>query len=205
MKIAVVGSTGRTGFEIVQQALNRGHHVAAWARTPDKMTLTHPNLQTHAIDILVSDLGPALHDLDAVIVSLGGAQLKDSSTRSTGTQRLVDAMRAHNVSRIVIISSAGAGDSIHQLDEQGQHVVRTIIKDAVEDHERQEALVQKSDLKWTIIRPGGLSTDPLGAYETDTTGTLKIGRISRAAVADLALRVLATDESDGKIYTLRHT
>jgi|SRR5690625_534284 len=205
MKIAVVGSTGRTGFEIVQQALARGHHVRAWARTPEKMATTHPQLQIDTVDILHTDLAPALQDVDAVIVSLGGAQLKDTSTRSTGTQRLVDAMQKQGVDRIVIISSAGVGDSIHQLDEQGQHVVRTIIKEAVEDHGRQEALVQQSDLRWTILRPGGLSAEPLTRYEADTTGTLRISRISRAAVADLALNALEDDQSVGKIYTLRQS
>lgn len=203
MHIAVVGSTGRTGLEIVQQALARGHQVRAWARTPEKMELKHPDLRVDAIDILHSDLDAALQDVDAVVVSLGGAQLKDSSTRSQGTQRLVDAMRKQGVSRIVIISSAGVGDSFDQLDAQGQHVVQTIIKEAVEDHGRQEDLVQRSSLAWTILRPGGLSTEPLSPYETDTTGTLRIGRIPRAAVADLALSSLENAESVGKIYTLK--
>lgn len=203
MHIAVVGSTGRTGLEIVQQALARQFNVRAWARTPEKMTLTHTNLRVDEIDVLQSDLNAALQDVDAVIVSLGGAQLKDASTRSQGTKRLIDAMQKQGVQRIVIISSAGVGESFNQLDPQGQHVVQTIIKEAVEDHGRQEDLTRQSNLKWTILRPGGLSTEPLTPYDTDTTGTLRIGRIPRAAVADLALSSLENPDSIGKTYTLK--
>src|SRR5699024_7366992 len=127
---------------------------------------------------------PALEGVDAVIVSLGGAQLKDTSTRSVGTQRLVEAMRQREVPRIIIVSSAGVGDSIHQLDAQGQYVVETIIKEAVEDHGRQEALVQESGLQWTVVRPGGLTTDPLVEYTADHSGEIRISSIPRACVAN---------------------
>lgn len=202
VKLAVVGSTGRTGREVVHQALARGHHVLAWARTPDKLAVDHPQLSTIQVDVLTSDLQPALQDVDAVIVCLGGAQLKDSSTRSQGTQRIVQAMIEHKVPRIVVVSSAGVGDSINQLDEQGKHVVQNIIKEAVEDHGRQEAIVQQSDLQWTILRPGGLSNEALSPYNVDASGQQQIGRIPRASVADLALRSLENSDSVGKIYTL---
>jgi NAD(P)H-binding len=39
MKLFVIGATGRTGLEIVQQALARGHHVTAFVRSPENITL----------------------------------------------------------------------------------------------------------------------------------------------------------------------
>ena len=35
MKLFVIGATGRTGRENVQQALAKGHHVTAFVRSPD--------------------------------------------------------------------------------------------------------------------------------------------------------------------------
>ena len=35
MKLFVIGATGRTGQEIVQQALGRGHQVTAFVRSPE--------------------------------------------------------------------------------------------------------------------------------------------------------------------------
>jgi putative NADH-flavin reductase len=35
MKLSVIGATGRTGREVVQQALTRGDHVTAFVRSPE--------------------------------------------------------------------------------------------------------------------------------------------------------------------------
>lgn len=45
MKIAVLGATGQTGQELVQQALQQGHTVTAIVRNPAKLTVTHDNLK----------------------------------------------------------------------------------------------------------------------------------------------------------------
>ena len=39
LKIVVFGATGRTGKEVVKQALEKGHHVTAVVRTPEKMNI----------------------------------------------------------------------------------------------------------------------------------------------------------------------
>ena len=38
VKLFVIGATGRTGQEIVQQALARNHHVTAFVRSPESIT-----------------------------------------------------------------------------------------------------------------------------------------------------------------------
>ncbi|WP_339296938.1 NAD(P)H-binding protein [Paenibacillus sp. FSL R5-0623] len=42
--ITVFDCTGKTRREIVRQALERGHFVTAYARNPQKLEMTHPNL-----------------------------------------------------------------------------------------------------------------------------------------------------------------
>ena len=37
LKLVVFGATGRTGKEVVKQALKKGHHVTAVVRTPEKL------------------------------------------------------------------------------------------------------------------------------------------------------------------------
>lgn len=44
MKLFVIGATGGTGREIVQQALERGHHVTSFVRSPEPVTLRHEPL-----------------------------------------------------------------------------------------------------------------------------------------------------------------
>jgi len=44
MKLFVIGATGRTGREIVQQALARGHDVTAFVRSPESITFRNERL-----------------------------------------------------------------------------------------------------------------------------------------------------------------
>jgi len=53
MKLLVFGSTGGTGRELVKQALEQGHEVTAFARSPAKLSdLKHPSLQVVRGDVL---------------------------------------------------------------------------------------------------------------------------------------------------------
>src|SRR5262245_47317764 len=44
LKLFVIGATGRTGREVVQQALARGHRVTAFVRSPESITATNERL-----------------------------------------------------------------------------------------------------------------------------------------------------------------
>ena len=45
MKIAIFGGTGRTGKQIVDQALANGHELKVLARTPSKLALQNEFLR----------------------------------------------------------------------------------------------------------------------------------------------------------------
>jgi putative NADH-flavin reductase len=44
VKLSVIGAIGRTGREVVQQALARNHHVTAFVRSPEGITLSNERL-----------------------------------------------------------------------------------------------------------------------------------------------------------------
>lgn len=44
MKLIIFGATGRTGIELVSQALDEGHRVTAFARNPKAMNIQHAEL-----------------------------------------------------------------------------------------------------------------------------------------------------------------
>src|SRR5437870_9755503 len=72
MKLFVIGATGRTGREIVQQALARGHHVTAFVRSPESITLKNERLTVlkgNAMD--GNQLFHAIQNHDAVLSTLG--------------------------------------------------------------------------------------------------------------------------------------
>ena len=52
MRISVLGATGRTGRQIVEQALQAGHEVVAFARKPEALEMDHERLTVVQGDIL---------------------------------------------------------------------------------------------------------------------------------------------------------
>ena len=52
MKLIVFGSTGDTGRQVVTQALEQGHDVTAFARSPEKLDQKHEKLQVVQGNIL---------------------------------------------------------------------------------------------------------------------------------------------------------
>lgn len=72
MKLLVFGATGGTGGRLVQQALQQGHVVTAFARDPSKMPLVHDNLRVVRGDILDAEsVEIAVAGQDAVLSALG--------------------------------------------------------------------------------------------------------------------------------------
>jgi putative NADH-flavin reductase len=72
MKVLVFGASGGTGGRLVQQALQQGHVVTAFARDPGKIHLVHDNLRVVRGDILHPDsVETAVAGQDAVMSALG--------------------------------------------------------------------------------------------------------------------------------------
>jgi putative NADH-flavin reductase len=198
MRIAIFGSTGGTGRELVRQALEQGHHVTAQARSPEKLEdLRHPELEVIRGDVLdPSDVEHAMAGSEAVLCAIG-AGAERSTVREDATRNIIAAMERNGPSRLICMSSLGVGDSRADLPFFTKHVIVGIfLRHAFADHERQEAAVMGSSLDWTIVRPPHLKDGPrTGEYhEGSPLPHRKIqGKISRADVADFMLKQLTDD------------
>lgn len=51
MNILIFGASGKTGHELVNQALAQGHQVTSFVRTPPKLKITHDNLKVIRGDV----------------------------------------------------------------------------------------------------------------------------------------------------------
>src|SRR6266513_2601115 len=80
MKLFVIGATGRTGQEIVQQALARGHQVTAFVRSPENITAKSERLTVLKGNVLdENQLFTAMQNHDAVISTLGPRQVSNQA------------------------------------------------------------------------------------------------------------------------------
>ncbi|MBB4388619.1 uncharacterized protein YbjT (DUF2867 family) [Rhizobium leguminosarum] len=197
-KILVLGATGPTGRHIVSQALARGYDVTILVRSPEKAA------DMKGAKIVVGDardetmLRQAVNGRDAVISALGtpASLFRDITLLSTATRALVSAMKAEHVSRLVTITGMGAGDSAgHGGFLFDKLIFPLLLRKVYADKDRQEAIINGSDLDWTIVRPSVLNNK--ARHNTIQTLTdlnqFRGGSISRENVASFVLDQVTTD------------
>lgn len=198
MRIVVIGATGRTGREVVMQALGHGDEVVALAREPERMGMTHERLTIVPGDVRDLDsLRTAIAGADAVVCAIGAKPARAVDTYSVGIANVMQAMVEAGVSRIAVMSAAG---TFHRTDRNLTVGYRLMLKATLgglyDDLERMEQRIMASSLEWTIVRAAGLTDgEPTGRYRIGDHGRPLEGgqRISRADVAALLLKSLVTD------------
>jgi len=160
MKILIIGSTGGTGQQLVKQALEKNNIVTAFARKPSKLKIEHYNLKILKGDVFdIDSLAEAINEQDVVISSLGHKRfLLPNKILSQGTKNIIDVMGKNNVKRFICISSLGIGDSIGRMGlYYTLFVIPVILHFYFWDKGKQEKIIRKSNLDWTIVRPGALN------------------------------------------------
>lgn len=197
MKITVFGATGTVGRRIVDRALLQGHEVTAFTRNAASVAISHPRLSVIEGDVMLAgDVLCAVEGQDAVIVALGAG--RNGTVRSVGTQHVVDAMKRQGVSRLIVQSTLGAGDSRPALNFFWKRIMfGLLLRPAYADHQRQEEIVKASGLDWTLVRPSSFTDGPAtNRYQHGFAPTIKglALKISRADVAGFMLRQL-TDQT----------
>ncbi|MCA5006354.1 NAD(P)-dependent oxidoreductase [Sphingobacterium bovistauri] len=195
MKIAIFGATGKTGIELVKEALAHGHDVSVMVRDPKRLPTFSKEITVFTGDFTNLDVVKStVQGQDAVICTLGSRELyKNSGLRTFGTRLIIEAMQEAGVQRLVVMSSMGIGESWNKL----------FMPAARADHEAQESAVKSSSLDWTIIRPSGLTDVPsVSTYEFGKDISPKTSRISRANVADLMLKVIESNSHVHKAITI---
>ena len=114
MKLLILGATGGTGKEIVTQALAAGHEVTTLVRDRSKVTPDHPHLTVVDGGDIATDgraLAASMRDQAAVISALGrGKTFKSANLIQRSVPRIIDAMKANGVSRLIFTSALGVGD-----------------------------------------------------------------------------------------------
>ena len=159
-RILIIGATGRTGRQLVTQALERGFAVTAFARDPSQLEMRHPRLAIAQGNVLdPASLEAAIPGHDAVVSALGHKRYFSlSSTHAEGTRHILAAMQRHKVRRFVCLTSLGLGDSAGRLGmPYNLFVIPLLLPIYFLDKARQERLIAKSDVEWIIVRPGSLN------------------------------------------------
>lgn len=203
MKLVVLGATGGTGLEIIRRAVERGHSVTAFVRSPerlkpfgDRIIIKHGNLLNSA------ELETVIQGHDAVLSGFGPRQpasKADANLLRTFAVALTSAMLGAAVTRVVVESVAFLFKDA--LIPPAYFLGRLFFSTIVADASAMEEVIETSGLEWTIARPPRLTDKPYtGRYRVRDGHLPTFGfKISRADVADFMIKAVENRSSIGRI------
>lgn len=191
MKLLVLGASGGVGSKLVQQAVAHGHQVTAQTRNPANL------VETASAGVIVGSptdeafLRRHVAGHDAVILAIGIDSTGKTTLFSDCTKTVITAMQAAGVKRLVAITGVGTGESRGHGGWFYNHVVFPLFtRNRYADKDLQEALIEETNLDWTIIRPAPFATRAGSGRWTiamDIPPDLQLRSITRTEVAAFVL------------------
>jgi putative NADH-flavin reductase len=195
MKIIIFGASGRTGREVLKQALEAGHLVTAFVRTPSKVNMQHPNLRMAQSDVMNAvAVERAIAGQDAVISTLGPTRPPVPRMMETAARNILTAMSKHGVRRLIATTGAGVRQPEDQpklMDTIIGVLLNLLAHEVIRDSAESVRLIQSSDLDWTIVRFPRLMDGPhTGKYRVGYVSKESSTQFSRADGADFIRKEL---------------
>jgi len=213
MKILLLGSTGRTGKLVIEEAIRRGHKISAIARDPEK-------LKDYQIDITkgtpydFETVEKAIAGCEAVINTLNISRKSDNPWAglvspkdliSKSATNAVTAMNKAGIRRFIALSTIGAGSSWKTIPAILKFIVSiSNLKYPFWDHGKQEEILRNSSIDYTICRAPMLSTEinskgPVAVKEVENPPRMVL---SRNSGAEFFIKIIENKEFIRETVTL---
>lgn len=199
--IFLAGASRGVGRELIKSLTAQGLSVVALLRSESaRLDLEAMGATVVIGDALDADTIASLvaqQPFDAVISTLGGKPTDGDRADFKGNRNLIDAAVKAGVKRFILVSSIGTGESAAALPPQALETLGPVLA----EKEQAENHLTASGLTYTIIRPGGLKSEPPKGSAVLTENPNIAGSIHRADVADLVVRSLTSDRAKNKILS----
>ena len=203
-KVFVAGGSKGVGRLVVDKLLSKGAEVVALVRSDEAVTELSALAGVTAIKGDAFDykaVEGAMDGCDAAITTLGGghdtAREDGKWVDYAGNNNVIEAAGILGVTRVILVTSIGCGNS----KEATPPSVYEVLKDVLAQKEKAEKVLSKyyTNMNWTIIRPGGLVSEPETGKAILTEDNLAIGSIHRGDVANLIVKALGSKKTEKKI------
>ncbi|WP_437278903.1 SDR family oxidoreductase [Sorangium sp. So ce375] len=211
-RLLILGATGGTGAALIRQALELGHDVSAFARTPATIPVPHhERLRALRGDVMDAEqVSRAVSGHDAVLSALGSRGMGPTRVYSEGITHVLRAMKEHGVRRLIAVTAAGIGEE-QQSALWFRVLVKPLLRNRYSDMLRMEEALRQSDVDWTVVRvpkltDGRLTKECRASVDASPPGGYFLGgpTISREDVAYFMLSQLESDEHLRKAVALTY-
>jgi uncharacterized protein YbjT (DUF2867 family) len=185
--IVIAGGHGKIALRLARLLSARGDVVRSLIRNPGHEAGVHAaGAEAVLADMeQLDDLSGFVDGADAVVFAAGAGPGSGPERKRTvdlgAAVKLLDAAQRTGARRYLMVSSMGAGDPAG-----GSEAMRPYLQAKAE---ADEALI-RSDLEWTIVRPGGLTDDPGTGLIAAAESLGRFGSITRDDVAAVLARCL---------------
>lgn len=174
MHFLLLGATGRTGKHVVSELLSQGHTAVALVRTSSSLTPRNGLTVVTGSPLSKPDIKSALSAApsltpSAAIITLNAVrksespfapQLSPPRFLADSCANVCEILEQAGIHRIVVMSTAGAGDSWAKLPWLSKAFMGwTNIKYALEDHNLVDKEIRSTKLDWTLVRASRLEFD----------------------------------------------
>tara|TARA_Y100001968_G_C19159266_1_gene619990 strand:- start:91 stop:765 length:675 start_codon:yes stop_codon:yes gene_type:complete len=195
MKVVITGASGKTGYRVAEEALKKSLDVHLVLRKDSKLPENLQNCKKSYISLdNQEELDTVLKEKDALVIATGARPSIDltgpAKVDACGVKAQVDSCKRVGLKRVILVSSLCAGRLIHPLNLFGLILIwKKIGEDAL----------RRSELDWSIIRPGGLleKEEDIERESIKYTSINKQveGSIPRRLVAKCCIEALYTSNS----------
>jgi putative NADH-flavin reductase len=182
----------------VRQALDRGHDVVAFARSPETLDVVDEALTIVEGDAYSGDgVTEAVAGSDVVVSVLGQTSDGPDDLLAVAGDHILDAMAETGVDRLVTLVGAGVRDEGESVSFSGKvmgTVLKFVAREVLADAETHVERVRSSDTRWTVVRAPRLTSGAgTGEYRA---GDIELGfdSISRADTAQFVLDVVEDEQ-----------
>jgi len=198
--VAVVGANGRTGSLVVEALLKDGlakpvavTRSGSWKAMDDSTN----DVEVRQADVTdPSSLVAALAGVSAVVFAAAYSRGK-TEPKDVDNEGLVNCAKVvlqDKIERLIVVSSASVTRPFAPVGILLNTIGSGVLNEKLEGENRIKEMLQGSESSYTIVRPGGLTTDPAdGFLELQfNQGDTYVGNVARADVAAVCA-VAATD------------
>lgn len=200
--IFLAGASRGVGREIANCLTAQQNQVKALLRTEEKrQELEAMGIKVALGDALnVDDVEKAIlaeEKIDIVISTIGGVPKDSERADYLGNKNLIDAAVKAGVKKFILISSIGSGNSANAIPPQALETLKPVL---IEKEKAEKHLIE-SGLTYTVIRPGGLKSEPSTGNGILTEDPKIAGTIHRADVAQLVCKSLDSEKTNNKVLS----
>ncbi|XP_069763876.1 flavin reductase (NADPH) [Narcine bancroftii] len=199
-KVVIFGSTGMTGLATLTQAIAAGHEVTVLVRNPDRLPAECKGINVIVGDVLKKeDVQKAVKGQDGVIIILGTRNdLSPTTLMSEGTSNIIEAMKIHNVRKVV-----GCMSTFLLWDKEK---IPARLSELTNDHQRMYNVLKNSGLDYVAVFPPHIDDVlPLTGNYAVSINQRGGKVISKHDLGHFFLKCLMTSEYDGKIVCISGT